>query len=265
MTVRFLADDSTSTYFDQKLQDPAGPIAQHINTVFWPIFWVSVVVLVAVGGTIIYSALRFRRKSDDEEPEQVHGNNKLEIGWTVVPFLILITLFGITFANMDFIDNIPAGQKASALNVCVQGQRFNWSYFYEGSCGQSHAGSIPDSVDYTPTNKAIPKSLTLVVPINQPVQLHLVSVDVNHSFFIPQISGQVNAIPGQNNELWLQIDKPGIYHGACTELCGSNHYAMLVCIDARTADDFFLWLSQKKAGKPVTKKEAPCAFPPIPQ
>ncbi len=262
----FLADDSQSTYFDQSPLHPQGPVGDHIMTVFWPFFWVSVAIFVGVSAAIIYAAVRFRRREDDEEPDQVHGNNRLEVGWTLVPFLVLITLFVLTFVNMSYIGNLSDSQKASAVNVCVEGARFNWTYIYvDGpNCPAKHAGSVAGTVDYIPADKSAPTALTLVVPVGKPVQLKLVSVDVNHSFFIPEVAGQVNAVPGQQNEIWIQMDNPGVYHGACTELCGAGHYQMIVCIDAKPQADFFQWLSDKKKGVTSSVKVAPCAFPALP-
>ena len=237
-----LADDA-NPYWDQKFTDSAGPVGDHINTVFGPIFWVSVVVFVGVSLAILYNAFRFRRKSDDEEPEQIHGNNRLELAWTIIPFTILITLFVVTFVNMQYVNSRPAGVKA--LNVCVEGQQFNWNYIYEDDCRR-----VPGPVvNYIPARgSGVVKDLNeLVVPTGEPIQLHLVSVDVNHSFFIPEVAGQVNAIPGQDNELWFQIDRPGTYHGACTELCGSNHYSMLVRIVAKSPADWNAWYAQQQA------------------
>lgn len=236
-----LADD---TYWQQSPIAPEGPVAQHISNVFWPIFWVSVVIFVGVGGAILYSSLRFRRKLDDEEPVQTHGNNRLEVAWTVAPFAILISLFILTATNMRFIQDPNPGP--NALHVCVQGQRFNWSYFYERDCGSARSVANGGR-DYTPAkNLAVPVSASaLVVPTGRPIKLQLVSLDVNHSFYIPEISGQVNAIPGQKNEMWFQIDNPGTYHGACTELCGSNHAGMLVIIKAMSPNDYGSWCRQQ--------------------
>ena len=205
---------------------PAGPVADHINDVFWPLFWVSVVVTAAVSLTILYSAVRFRRKSDDEEPVQTHGNNRLEIGWTVVPFLILISLFVLTAANMRVIASTPN----NSMQVKVTGERFAWVFDYG-------------------VKKASGKELTTVtdfyVPVGKPVALQVVSIDVNHSLFMPTINGQINAIPGQTNHIWFQIDNPGTYMGQCTELCGDGHWSMELKVHAMSQSDYEAWLAKQ--------------------
>lgn len=221
---------------------PAGPVDQHIQTVYTPIFWASLALFVFVAGLIIYSALRFRRKSDDEEPRQVHGNNRLEIAWTVVPFGILFSLFIVTAVNMNFITHAPDG----ALKVCVLGQRFSWSYYYNTDCGTAvqvkggENGETKLSYTHILGKRAVS---TLKVPAGRPIALEVVSADVNHSFYLPTLGGQINAIPNQLNHMWFQADKAGKYYGQCTELCGDNHYAMEIVVEAVPGDQFQAFLT----------------------
>jgi len=220
---------SLSAFVDMSPLHPAGPVSNHINDVFWPLFWVSVAVTTAVSLTILYSAVRFRRKHDDEEPVQTHGNNKLEIGWTVVPFLILISLFVLTAANMGVIASTPDG----AMKIKVTGVRFYWQFDYG-------------------VKKANGKELTTIkdfyIPVGRPVALDVTSIDVNHSLFMPNIDGQINAIPGQTNHIWFQIDRPGDYTGQCTELCGDGHWTMDLTVHAMSQSDFDAWEAKQTGG-----------------
>jgi cytochrome c oxidase subunit 2 len=215
-----------SSFVDMSPLHPSGPVSQHINNVFWPLFWVSVVITAAVSLTILYSAVRFRRKSDDEEPVQTHGNNRLELGWTIVPFLILISLFVLTAANMRVIASTPDG----AMQVKVTGERFAWIFDYN-------------------VKKANGKELTTVkdfyVPVGKPIALTVVSIDVNHSLYMPTMDGQINAIPGQNNHIWFQVDHPGDYTGQCTELCGDGHWVMDLTVHALSQSDFDTWMAKQ--------------------
>jgi cytochrome c oxidase subunit 2 len=229
LPVTVLANTNVVAFVDLSPLHPQGPVAQHINDVFWPLFWVSVVITAGVSGAILYSALRFRRKHDDEEPVQTHGNNRLEVGWTVIPFVILVSLFALTAANMGVIASAPQG----AMNIKVTGVRFYWQFDYG-------------------VQKANGKELTTIkdfyVPVNTPVALEIHSQDVNHSLFMPQINGQMNAIPGQVNHTWMQIDKPGDYTGACTELCGDGHWLMDFTIHALSSSDYQAWLAKQQSG-----------------
>jgi cytochrome c oxidase subunit 2 len=220
-------------FVDQSPLHPQGPVANHINDVFWPLFWVSVVVTAGVSLAILYSAVRFRRKHDDEEPVQTHGNNKLELGWTIIPFVILVSLFALTAANMNVIASTPSG----AMAIKVTGVRFYWQFDYG-------------------VKKANGKELTTIkdfyVPVGTPVALEIHSTDVNHSLFLPHINGQMNAIPGQINHTWMQIDKAGDYMGACTELCGDGHWLMDFTVHALSKADFDAWMSKQTGSSAST-------------
>jgi cytochrome c oxidase subunit II len=216
----------SADFVDMSPLHPQGPVAQHINDVFWPLFWVSVFVTTVVSLTILYSAVRFRRKADDEEPVQTHGNNKLELGWTIVPFLVLISLFVLTAANMRVIASTPD----NAMKIKVEGQQFAWVFDYG-------------------MKKSNGKELTTVkdfyVPVGKPIALEVTSRDVNHSLFMPNIDGQINAIPGQANHIWFQIDRPGNYMGQCTELCGTGHWVMDLTVHALSQSDYDAWVAKQ--------------------
>lgn len=255
--MRVLADTCEFWNCGQGPFSPQGPVADHMHSVFVPFFIVSVIVFVATAGAIIYAALRFRRRSDDEEPAQIHGNDRLEVAWTLAPFAILIGLFIWTAVNMPFINNVPADKQATAMSICVQGQQFNWTYVYyndakfsDDACS-AHKRSEGGKTFFTPAggDKSTVVTTKLMVPTGVAVKLTIVSSDVNHSFYIPTVGGQVNAIPGLINDLWFQLDNPGKYHGACTELCGLNHAGMLIEIDALSQQDYTTWYQQQKAAK----------------
>jgi len=220
---------SISAFVDMSPLHPNGPVSQHINNVFWPLFWVSVVITTGVSLAILYSAVRFRRKADDEEPVQTHGNNKLELGWTVVPFLILISLFVLTAANMGVIASTPD----NSMQVKVTGFQFYWQFDYG-------------------VKKANGRELTTIkdfyVPVGKPIALEVTSHDVNHSLFMPNIDGQINAIPGQTNHIWFQVDRTGDYTGQCTELCGTGHWTMDLIVHVMSQSDFDAWEAKQTGG-----------------
>lgn len=235
-----------ATTFDTSPIHPAGPVDQHIDTVYTALFWTSVVVFTGVALAIVYAAIRFRRRADDEEPRQIHGNNRIEIAWTIVPFLILVSLFGLTAANMPFITTAPAG----AMHVCVEGQQFIWNFYYEDGCGPGKLTPSGRRV-YRPNDPTVPRSsVQLYIPVGKPVALEVVSSDVNHSFYVPRLGGQINAIPGQYNHMWIQADAPGDYLGQCTELCGAGHANMELDVVAVPADRFDRCLAELRKQPP---------------
>jgi len=202
-----------------------------------------VVLGVFVAALIVYAAFRFRRRADDDEPRQFHGNTRLEVGWTLLPLFVFLSLFALTAANMPFINDTPA---SAPMSVTVIGQQFSWTFDY---------GS-------TASGKRVQSFGTLYVPGNTEVGLRIVSTDppcstkpslrsgetyaaaisaqgcgVNHSFYVPSLAGQMNALPGQINTLWVSA-RQGTYYGQCTELCGIGHAQMTVTIVALPSNQF---------------------------
>ncbi|TMF52346.1 MAG: cytochrome c oxidase subunit II [Chloroflexi bacterium] len=190
----------------------AGPNACDILNVYTTIFWVAMVVLVIVGGLIVFAALRFRRR-DDREPSQIHGNTRLELVWTAVPLLIVSFLFLRTTLRMDYVRNGPP----PAQVIRVTGIQWAWQFKY-------------------PNGKT--SNTKLYIPVGQVVQLQVTSRDVLHSFWVPRLGGQVYAIPGQMNHGWIQADQTGNYFGQCNELCGLYHYAMDLQVVAVSNADY---------------------------
>ena len=182
-----------------------GPVDDKMLVVYGGIFWASLALGIFTAGMLLIAFFRFRRKHDDDDPEQTHGNSRLEIAWTLIPFAILFSLFILTASNMGFINN--QNTAANAITVGVEGQQYQWLYHYPNGA--------------TSVTK-------MYVPAGVPIDLNITSKDVNHSFYIPNLGGQMNAIPGQTNHLWFTASKAGTYWGQCTELCGWGHHNMLI-------------------------------------
>jgi cytochrome c oxidase subunit II len=197
--------------------NPASDGAGEIASLFYLVLAIAVVVFVLVEGLLIYAVFRYRRRDgEDEEPEQIHGNAKLEILWTVIPAIIMVVLFVLTLRTLQAQQNVPE----DAVVIDVRGQQWSWRFSY----------SSPEPEVFT-TNK-------LYIPVGKPVLFRLESSDVIHSFWIPQLSGKRDVIPGRRNELWLQANTPGTYLGECAEFCGREHYAMLFEVIALPEDEF---------------------------
>lgn len=211
----------------------SGPVNGTELTVFTAMFWSSVALSAFVAAMLLYSFFRFRRRSDDEEPEQVHGNSRLELTWTSVPFVILFGLFILSAVGLFFVNDVSASPKASsAVQDKVLGEQFQWVVTYPG--GEKTYGY-------------------LFIPTNTPVNLTLTSKDVIHSLFIPELMGQRNAIPGQTNTAWLQADKPGIWYGQCDELCGAGHFSMRIEVVALSYSNYKACVSTGQAINPTSK------------
>jgi cytochrome c oxidase subunit 2 len=238
--------------------------AENIDTLYTIILGVAAVVFFGVEGALLYSLIKFRARTG-AVPAQIRGNTRLEVGWTLGAAGILVILAVVTFVMLDEIRNPPNSdadgfptarivnvQNASAyqprppggraLNIEVNGQRYVWRYTY------------PDGDDQ-PLNNTFNYE-TLVVPTKTTVTLTIVAQDVAHSWWIPELGGKADAIPGHTNFTWFKVQKPGTFRGQCAELCGRNHADMLAKVVAIEPDAFKTWMENKRREIDASNKAA---------
>ena len=210
--------------------DPAGPQAEAIDELFDPVLAVAAVVFFLVQFGILFVAWRFRRRQDDDAlPTQTHGNTKLELGWTIIPALLLAGIAGATVLTLLDLEEVPD----EAMEVTVVGQQWWWEYRYDVD------GDGED--DIVTAND-------LVIPAGRHVDLSIESRDVIHSFWIPRLNGKRDAVPGRSHPLQLEADEPGVYQGQCTEFCGLSHGFMQMRVVALSPDDYAAWEENQSQG-----------------
>jgi cytochrome c oxidase subunit 2 len=195
--------------------------------------YVAAVVFVVVAGLLVWSMVRYRRRGD-ELPRQVHGNNRLELTWTLIPLLLVIVLFIVTIQGQN-----RSLQKSTrpALEVDVLAFQWSWRFDYQGQGVQvvGSPGNVPE----------------LVVPVGQPVRIRLRSADVVHSFYVPRTLFKRQAIPGRTTEFDLTFEKVGTYQGHCVQFCGLAHADMLFRVKVVSPGEFQSWLAQaSRSGSP---------------
>ena len=205
---------------------PRGEKAWLIFDLMVPVFAVAGIVFVLVMVGLLWIARRFKRNEDDidgvDEPEQVHGNTKLEIGWTVAPALLLafLAVFNVqTILAMDDAED--------PLDVTVIGNQWWWEYRYDTD--------NDGTVDIITATEA-------VIPVGRDVRFNIQSNDVIHSFWIPQLQGKLDAVPGRTHHLVMDAEEPGLYEGQCTEYCGLSHGVMRMQVKALEAADYEAWI-----------------------
>ncbi len=186
-----------------------------------------------VAGLLVWSMIRYRRRGD-ELPPQIHGNNKLELTWTLIPLLLVIVLFVVTIQGQN-----KALEKSTrpALEVDVLAFQWSWRFAYEGQGVEvvGSPGNVPE----------------LVVPVGQPVRIRLRSADVVHSFYVPRTLFKRQAIPGRTTEFDLTFEKVGTYQGHCVQFCGLAHDDMLFRVRVVSPGEFQSWLAQaSRSGSP---------------
>ncbi|MGI8959739.1 MAG: cytochrome c oxidase subunit II [Bryobacteraceae bacterium] len=205
-------------------------------------------IFVVVAGLIIYTMVRFRRRSDDntrQEPPQVYGSNQIEVAWTVIPILIVFVLIGVTARVIASVQN--ASPPPSTLKVTLIGHQWWWEVHYPDF------GIVTANEIHVPVSGGGAHTATY---------LRLESMDVIHSFWVPQLSGKTDLIPNRDNFLWIDPRQPGIYLGNCAEYCGTQHANMLLRVIAQEKDDFNRWAAeqQRPAQQDAQLNQARAAF-----
>ena len=229
----------------QDTLQPKGIYAQQAKDLFVPVFWVATGVFVIVEGGIVYLVIRYRhRKGRDRMPPQVHGNTRLEIGWTIVPAIILLVVTIPTVAGIWGLARQPAG----AMHVQVTGRQWWWRFEYLGDEMQTATGAQI----VTANELVIPAGETVVLDVTADAGLGSMDDEdypgqaVIHSFWIPELAGAQDAVPGRVTHILMEADEPGIYEGQCKEYCGLSHGLMRTEVHAMAPDDFVAWVEQQK-------------------
>jgi cytochrome c oxidase subunit 2 len=233
-----------------------SPNADDIKTLYILVFCIALVVWIGVEGVIIWSLIKYRARRG-RVAAQIHGNTRLEIGWTVGAALILVLITAVTFVKLPSITNPPASSNdlqgnavnayfastdqpqppagSPTLRITVDGQQYVWRYQYPGK----------ENV-FAYTDMYVPTGVTVILSIK--------SDDVAHSWWIPKLGGKMDAIPGYTNYTWFKITKPGVYKGQCAELCGRNHANMLGAVHAVPPAQYQEWYRRQAAAITAAKK-----------
>jgi cytochrome c oxidase subunit 2 len=184
------------------------------------------VIFVVVFALLAYVLVRFRNRSreDRREPAQIYGSNQVELAWTVIPVLIVVSLFLASARVIVAIQNAP--KPAHALRVIVTGHQYWWEYRY------------PDLKIVTANE--------LHLPVNQPTFLTLLSADTDHSFWVPRLGGKTDLIPNHPNEMWIDPDETGLFLGQCAQYCGTQHAKMLLRVYVDSKADFDRWVHDQQ-------------------
>ena len=243
-----LAPAASAGWFSPESE--GSPNAGDIATLYRLIMILALIVFVAVEGALIYSLFKYKARKG-AVAAQIHGNTRLEVGWTVAAALILVLITTVTFIKLDSIKNPaasdidengnpvaasvqfastdqPAPPEGAELNIKVDGQQYSWRYQYPGE---------EDVFAYE----------EMVVPVGMTVTLDISSDDVAHSWWIPQLGGKMDALPGYINKTWFKATKPGTYYGQCAELCGRNHANMYARVRAVPFEEYQQWYDETAA------------------
>ena len=205
------------------------------------IFWVAVAIFLLVEGLIIFAVLRYRRRKDDDTlPIQTHGSMPFELAWTIVPFIIVVTLFVLSQQTQQQVD---ATVPNPPLTVDVTGFQWQWTFTY------------PDQ-DLSFTGQGT-QGPTMVLPVGEDIHFREHSNDVIHSFYVPAFFFKKDVVPGRTNEFDITLDQTGTFAGQCAEFCGLGHADMRFTVEVVSQADFATWVTQQQAAAKVTPSPLP--------
>ena len=221
---------------------PVSTPAFAIREIAYFVLGITGVIFLIVGGMIVYTIVRFRRRAADRpsEPPQVYGSMRIELAWTVVPFLIVTVLFLVTARYIWSIENRP--QPPSAVEVTIVGNQWWWEIRYP------KLGVVTANELHVPVSD--PGSPT-------PTFVTLESVDVIHSFWVPQLAGKMDVIPNKTNRVWVEPLISGTFVGQCAEYCGLEHALMLLTVVVHPREEFDRWA----AAQQTPARDDPAARP----
>ena len=192
-------------------------MARSVDYLYFYLTAVTIVMTAVIFLAVFIFAIKYRRRSDDETPKPIHGSLKLEIAWSVIPFIVMLTFFWwgaqIFFAN--------ASPPSNAMDIYVVGKQWMWKIQYPQ--GQREINELH-------------------VPVGRPVRITVASEDVIHSFFIPAFRIKHDVVPGRYDTMWFTATKPGRYHIFCAEYCGTEHSGMVGWVTVMTEPDYDNWV-----------------------
>jgi cytochrome c oxidase subunit 2 len=222
-----------------QLPDPATDQGQRTHNLYQPVLAISFIVFFGVTSGIIWAIFRYRRRSEDEMPEQIHGSSILEATWTIVPIIILVALF---VPALILVLDLKTPPDDPDLTVEAIGHQWWWEFTY------------PDdgvTVQATPPNYDNLEPPRLVLPVDKDVVIRVRSTDVVHSFSAPHTLYKIQAIPGNINQMHLKFKETGEFTGQCYQFCGLRHADMLFIIEVKSQADYEAWLSETQAAQGV--------------
>jgi cytochrome c oxidase subunit 2 len=243
-----LAPEAMANFLTPK--SGGSPNANEIDSLYKIVLYIAAVEFVIVEGALVYSVYKFRAKKG-AVAAQIHGNTRLEIGWTVAAALILVVLTVVTFIKLPSIVNPPnsdaGGLVLSAsltaptppngekLDVCIQGRQYIWRYTYGAGCLNN---AFTKQLPYSYQEMVVPEHTTVVLSIQ--------STDVIHSWWVPALGGKVDAVPGYTTYTWFKGLHTGTFRGQCAQLCGNNHAAMTALIKVVTPQEYQTWIQTQR-------------------
>lgn len=204
-----------------------NPTAIEVDNVLIYIFGISLLMLVGITATMIYFVIKYRRSKNPQPTSEAHSSFWLEATWTLLPTLIVMTMFWYGWVNYLGLRNVPKG----AMEIGCTARQWSWQFKY-------------------PNGRTSSK---LVVPVGKAIKVNLVTLDVLHSFFVPAFRIKRDVVPGMESYVWFEATAPGNYDILCAEYCGTGHAAMVSSVEALSPDEFERWYNPSQPATPTAR------------
>ena len=223
-------------------QDAATPITERIHEFHDVLLVIIFVISIFVFGLLDYVMVRFNHRSHPAPTRTTH-NTVVEVLWTVVPVLILVTIAIPSFKLMYYMDRVPDAK----MTIKVTGHQWYWEYSYPDQDNLDFNSNLVADKDLQPGQpRLLEVDNPLVIPVNTTVRVQVAGSDVIHSWFVPSFGVQEYAVVGRLNEAWMRVNNVGTYYGECNQICGVNHAFMPIKVVVLSEADFQKWLTTAK-------------------
>ena len=221
------------------MDESASSVGPQIDRLYYIILVVTGIVFVLTEVTLIVFLVKYRHR-EGRKAEYIHGNTKAEIVWTTIPAVIVLSIALMSrglWAEIKDPENVPS----NALHIMLTAKQFEWNLTYPGPDGELRTAD-----DFTVRNR-------LDIPVDRPTVLEMHSLDVIHSFFVPEFRLKQDVVPGMDMQMWFQPTRTGEFGIGCAELCGIGHTRMRGTLTVHSASDYQTWINEQIQG------EAPAA------
>jgi cytochrome c oxidase subunit 2 len=235
-------------------QAPATPVMDDIVWFHSLLLWIIAAITLFVLGLLVIVIVRFNARANPVPSRTTH-NTTIEVLWTVVPVLILVTIAVPSFRLLFYQLKVPPAD----LTVKVTGKQWFWSYAYPDQKFEFDSLMVQDKDRKPDQPRLLAVDNEMVVPVNKVVRVEVTGADVIHSFSVPSFGIKIDAIPGRLNETWFKAEREGTYYGQCSQLCGRDHAFMPIAVHVVSEKDYTAWLADAKKKYASTDDSVPPA------
>lgn len=226
-------------------QTPATETARRVHEFHNEVLIIITVITLFVTLLLLWVVVRYNKRANPV-PKKFSHNTLVEILWTVVPVIILVFIAYRSFPLLYEQDVMPKVDEKEVVDIKIYGRQWFWSYIYgEGENAVEYDSNMIPDANIDPAKGQLTRLSTdnpMVAPAGKYVRLSISASDVIHAWAMPQFALKVDAVPGRLNQLWFNADKPGVYYGQCSELCGQSHSAMPIELRILPQDQYAEWL-----------------------